>query len=278
MPLRIVSWNMNHNPRPEAWELVASDPQLDVALLQEACVPPAGVAKQVFPDPDAETWRTASTTPSKWRTAIVRLRDGVVLRPRKLIRVGDWLEDAVPVSREGTLAVADIDFGGETITLVSAYAVWETPSRESSWIIADASAHRLISDVSSLLSTQKDHRIIVAGDFNIYRGEGDRGSSYWKRRYDTVFDRMEALGLPFIGPSGCVDPVGEPARSGTSGDRPNVPTFRTKQKDASTAAHQLDFVFASESLRPRLTVRALCGDDEWGPSDHCRVQIDLADA
>ena len=39
---------------------------------------------------------------------------------------------------------------------------------------------------------------------------------------------------------------------------------------------QLDFVFASQALADRLTVRALNSDhEEWGPSDHCRVAIVL---
>ena len=278
MPLRLVSWNMSHNRGPNAWARLTSDPQLDVALLQEACVPPTGVARQVVPTPDSAKWLTAGNKPTAWRTAIVRLRDGVALHPRKLVPVGRWAKGAVPVSRKGTLAVADIAFGAEPITLVSAYAVWETPSPKRSWIIADASAHRLISDVSSLISTQRDHRIIVAGDFNIYRGEGDHGSVYWKQRYATVFDRMEAIGLPLVGPFGSVDPAAAPGRVAAPRDRPNVPTYRTKRDEARTATHQLDFVFASQSLHSRLKVRALDGDDEWGPSDHCRVQIDLADA
>lgn len=43
------------------------------------------------------------------------------------------------------------------------------------------------------------HRLIVAGDWNILRGYGEYGSKYWKARYDTVFDRAEALGLRFVG-------------------------------------------------------------------------------
>ena len=47
---------------------------------------------------------------------------------------------------------------------------------------------------------------------------------------------------------------------------------------ASSPDHrQLDFVFVSESIADSLTVRALNGRDEWGPSDHCRIAIDLSD-
>jgi hypothetical protein len=42
------------------------------------------------------------------------------------------------------------------------------------------------------------------------------------------------------------------------------------------ATRQLDFVFASHALANRVSVRALNNNtDEWGPSDHCRVLIEL---
>lgn len=42
------------------------------------------------------------------------------------------------------------------------------------------------------------------------------------------------------------------------------------------ASRQLDFVFASDALANRVTARALNNDsDEWGISDHCRIEIDL---
>ncbi len=55
------------------------------------------------------------------------------------------------------------------------------------------------------------------------------------------------------------------------------PTYRTRREDPSTGRRQLGFVFASESIADSLTVRALNGRDEWGPSDHCRIAIDLSD-
>jgi len=58
----------------------------------------------------------------------------------------------------------------------------------------------LISDLSSFISRQNKHKIIAAGDLNILYGYGEYGSLYWKRRYDTVFDSISALGLRFFGP------------------------------------------------------------------------------
>jgi hypothetical protein len=90
----------------------------------------------------------------------------------------------------------------EVVTLGSIYGAWENPlpSVRSSWIYADASVHRLISDLSVLIGRQRGHKIIVAGDLNVLYGYGEGGNRYWKARYDTVFSRSEALGLPLVGP------------------------------------------------------------------------------
>ena len=41
------------------------------------------------------------------------------------------------------------------------------------------------------------------------------------------------------------------------------------------AGAELDYVFASRSIAHRLTVRALNEPNDCGPSDHCRIGIDL---
>ena len=58
------------------------------------------------------------------------------------------------------------------------YGAWEKvhESTSSRWIYADASVHRLISDLSVLIGSQTKHRILVAGDLNILDGYGEAGS------------------------------------------------------------------------------------------------------
>jgi hypothetical protein len=51
---------------------------------------------------------------------------------------------------------------------------------------ADASTHRIISDISSLIDSERNHRILLADDFNILYGYGDNGSDYWKARYESA--------------------------------------------------------------------------------------------
>jgi len=214
-----------------------------------------------------------------WRAVIARFSNRVTMQPRKLNTVGTAQSDELAVSRMGTLAIADVVVNSteEIITVASMYSVWETPAKDtgSSWIYADGSAHRLISDISALIGRQKGHKIIVAGDLNILHGCGERGSPYWKARYDTIFARMAALGLPFVGPQ--APDGGEQAHPWPDElplDSKNVPTFKTQ---AGTTTRQMDFVFASKSLKDRLHVRALNSPNEWGPSDQCRILIELED-
>lgn len=91
----------------------------------------------------------------------------------------------------------------------------------------------------------------------------------------TVFDRMEAIGLRFVGPQSPNGMQADPWPAELPADSKNVPTFRTHRGDPSTATRQLDFVFASESIADRVQTVALNRPEEWGPSDHCRIRIEV---
>ena len=210
----------------------------------------------------------------RWRTAVVGLTDRVEVRPRATVTLeaaasyDDWI-----VSRAGSIAAADVVTGGEiAFTAVSVYAAWEKVGARGRGY-ADGSAHRILSDLSALM-VRPEHRLVVAGDWNLLRGYGEDGDGYWKARYDTVFERAEALGLRFVGPQ---YPNGRQADP-WPGELPRgsrcVPTFHHSQQKPASATRQLDFVFASASIADRIKVRALNTPEEWGPSDHCRVVID----
>lgn len=275
--LSIISWNINQ--QIELWyELVNSE--VDIALFQEAKPPPSELTSQVEID-HPPPWYTGGINSSRpWRAAIARFSDRVTMQPYKLGTLEAAEADELAVSRVGTMAIAKVSIKstGEVITLVSMYGAWESLAEDtgSRWIIADASVHRIISDISVLIGRQQGHKIIVAGDLNILYGYGEGRSPYWKARYDTVFTRMEALGLPFVGPQ--APDGGEQANPWPDElpkDSQNVPTYRTRIRQPETATRQLDFVFASETLTDRLRVRAMNRLDEWGPSDHCRILIEL---
>ena len=115
----------------------------------------------------------------------------------------------------------------------------------------------------------------MAGDWNLLRGYGEFGDAYWRRRYDTVFDRAEALGLRFVGPQFPNGRQADPWPDELPAGSLCVPTFHHARQKPETATRQLDFVFVSAALANRVKVRALNAPEDWGPSDHCRVVIDV---
>ncbi len=276
--MRIISWNI-HN-RVSLWEEVASL-NADVALLQEAPKPPKIISSQLHIISD-NVWHTAKGRKGNvrpWRTTIVGLSDNVEVKGRVTNQIGFTSSNDFMVSRLGTVTVSDVTLKNqeEKFILVSMYGIWEKAdiSASQNWIIADASVHRLISDISSLIGTQTGHKIIAAGDLNIIYGYAENGSEYWAKRYDTIFLRMEALGIPFVGPQ---YPNGEKALvrpKELPKDSLNVPTYRSSIKKPESATRQLDYVFASDIIHSRMKVTALNSIKEWGLSDHCRILIEI---
>ncbi len=86
--------------------------------------------------------------------------------------------------------------------------------------------------------------------------DGDGSNEYWKARNKAVFDRMSSIGLPMIGPQG--------------------PTYYHTSQTPATATRQLDYVFASRSMKNSIRTTALNKPEEWGPSDHCRILIEVS--
>ena len=133
-----------------------------------------------------------------------------------------------------------------------------------------------MSDLSALIGRQSGHRILAAGDLNILHGYGEHGSRYWASRYDTVFDRMGALGLPFVGPHAPNGRQADPWPRELPEGSKNVPTYYTSSQTPESATRQLDFVFASRGLADSVRVSALNEPGQWGPSDHCRLTIEIS--
>jgi exonuclease III len=267
--IQVVSWNVAGR---DWWS--GCDRGVDVLLLQEARRPASAPMFEMVPPIDA-VWRTAGGL-RNWGTAIAAPSARVGLRPHLLADGGDPAPGALPVSRPGTLCVADVIRDGQVVvTVASMYGAWES-THSGNAIYADASAHRLLSDLSALISTRKSHRIVAAGDLNILRGYGENGNKYWSRRYATVFDRAEAMGLRCVGPQTPNGRQAQPWPAELPHDSVNVPTYHTNRQTPATATRQLDFVFASESIADQVTAAALNGIDEWGPSDHCRIEIAVA--
>jgi endonuclease/exonuclease/phosphatase family metal-dependent hydrolase len=273
--VKIIAWNIAR--REEAWRCLL-DTDADIALVQEATEPPVGVARRL--DVDPAPWRTGGAGPNRpWRAAVVKLSDRVGVQWLEPKPVDDAHPGELALSQLGTVAAAILTPAtGEPFIVASMYAPWEKPhsTTGSRWIYADGSAHRVVSDLSALIGQQARHRIVAAGDLNILYGYGENGSAYWAARYATVFSRMSALGLSFVGPQAPAGRRADPWPDELPRSSNNVPTYYASKQTPATATRQLDFVFASTSLTERVRVRVLNEVDQWGPSDHCRVEIEVA--
>jgi len=262
--MKIVTWNIAGRTAP--WKLVLEmleAREIDVALLQEARRPQKSIADLIEVDPGP--WSTAGAGVKRdWKAAVV------VLMGRSDMNV-QWIEarsipDAgyhdLAVSRPGTLAAAVVTpADGLPLTVVSMYAAAEGWTEESgrpshnAWV---GSAHRLISDLSRLVG--KRTRLIAAGDLNA-----------WRRR-TSIFTRMDSLDLPCVGPDA---PAG-----GRQAQEPRHPEdvltfYLPAEREPANATQQLDYVFATRNIAEQVTVRALNDPHQWGPSDHCRILIDV---
>ena len=272
MSVTIVSWNIARRSQP--WR-VLDERDADIALLQEASKPPPEVAQRI--DVDPAPWCTPGKDAIRpWRTAIARLSERVRVEWIETRSFEDATASALPVSRPGTLTAAHVCAADiEPFLVVSLYALWSRPhsSAGGHWIVSDASAHCVVSDLSALIGRESGHRILAAGDLNILHGQGEGGSNYWAARYGTVFTRMAALGLPFVGPQAPHGRQADPWPDELPTDSRNVPTYHSSRQAPAPATRQLDFVFASRGLADSVRVRALNDPDQWGPSDHCRREI-----
>jgi exonuclease III len=270
--IELVSWNMN---RRAFWDELASETSVDVALLQEAPRPPESPHLWATHPAGDDEWRTEGWQ-FECRTCVVQLSDRVTLRPRSLREPADGDTAALGASRSGSLTVADVIRNGEYLcTVASGYANWESSADRDDLIFADASAHRLLSDLSSLVTGRKGERLLLAGDFNILHGYGEHGDTYWGKRYQSVFDRAEAMGLRYVGPQHPNGRQASPPPSELPEDSLDVPTFRHSRQTVEGASRQMDFVFATSELASLIETRAQNDVADWGPSDHCRVRIVL---
>jgi len=173
--VKLISWNIAR--QAAAWcELAASD--ADIALLQEATPPPADIATKV--EVDGTAWETGAGR--TWRTAVVQLSDRVHVAWLDAKSLAEACGGELGVSRPGTLAAAHVTpLSGDPFVAVSVYGAWEKPHNlaRSNFIYADASVHRLISDLSVFVSKRQRQNILVAGDLNVLFGYGEHGDAYW---------------------------------------------------------------------------------------------------
>lgn len=289
---KVVSWNIGR--RHEPWRQLV-DMDADVALVQEAGSPPADVAGRVDTGPEehwnshlwnSDWYKERPERPYDRWPMVVKLSDRVEVEWFK--QVGPTREvrdDEIAVSGIGTVAAARItprDSDIPPFIVFSMYARWirPHPSTHSSWSVGfpDGSAHRIISDLSAFIGNVRPetHRILAAGDLNTIYGATDDNRLALPARDRTLTDRMDALGLEFMGPRYPAGRLASPTPQGLPPDTRNVPTYYTTRQAPETAQNQLDYAFASRGFHETVNVRAMNSVEEWGPSDHCRLLIEVA--
>lgn len=120
--LKIVAWNIRH--RAESWRFLLNT-DADIALVQEAAAPPPDVAQTIAVDP--APWQTAGANCYRpWRTAVVKLSNGVNVEWLEAKAIADAQPRELAVSRLGTLSAAIVTPStGEPLIVASIYAPWE---------------------------------------------------------------------------------------------------------------------------------------------------------
>ena len=295
---KIVCWNIK---RSDAAYPALQEMDADIALLQE--VGPGAAEGMASVLGGHEHWEKYP----EWNKhngwpAVVKLSDRVEVkwfRPVSLM-TREEEDDQIAVSDLPTLAAAQVTPlpDGEPFIVVSMYArgYWPHPlAREKTPIrkpgtgviceFADASAHRIISDLSGFIAhtNPANHRIIAAGDLNTIRGATEESALETPIRAKTIFDRMNAVGMEFVGPrAGEGGREANPPTNDGPPDTRNVPTYLSHPQKSAFAerdilsGNQLDYVFASRGLDEAARVYALNKTaEDWGPSDHCRIVIEV---
>lgn len=279
--IKVVCWNVGGTYAPLD-ELLKMD--ADVALLQEA----RPGMREVLTDARANVAVTPYDFWEPWPydhydrwPLVAKLSDRVKVEWFKQTVPIGWVEaNEIAVSGIGTIAAARIipQEGVEPFIAVSMYARWLAPHPTvGHWIYSDASAHRIISDLSSFIpdynADTPQHRILVAGDLNM-DFDFRRGTDLFARRANTVLDRMNALGLEYMGPQHPNGRRADPTPEHLPEDTRNVVTYYPGSSP-ETARLQLDHVFASRGFHESIRTRAINSVDEWGSSDHCRIVIEV---
>ena len=259
----------------------------DVALLQEVgpgaleALKEAGGNVGVSPQDPWEPWPREHY--DRW-PMVVKLSDRVKVEWFRQIlpTAPEEQDDEIAVSNVGIIAAARVIplVSGKPFIAVSMYARWFRPhplTGKTNNIHSDRSAHLIMSDLAAFIwdTDLGDHRILAAGDLNNIYGATEDNRLVWYERDRGVFDRMDALGLEFMGPQHPNGQLANPTPVGLPPDTKNVPTYYTTRQSPTTAANQLDYVFASRGFHLGVRSQALNGVNEWGSSDHCRLLIEV---
>jgi endonuclease/exonuclease/phosphatase family metal-dependent hydrolase len=263
---------MNHHAstprdRDRAWVYLRDALGADLALLQEAVVPPGVAAAAVF-RPSGITGRDGKSR--RWGSAVASFAADVALEPVGLAE-GVWRGRSLGVApldcvSRGHVAIAVATLLSGPVTLVSAYGLIE-------FGYASGTLLRVVADLEPLLDDPAlGQRLIIAGDWNIgtwWSGEDRK----YRRREEGIFDLLRAYGLV-----DCVD-AHVPSARGPLEHCPCAETtcrhVWTHRRQASSSAFQDDYMFATEQIAAEIRNVEVGTDWDRIPSDHAPIVCTL---
>jgi exonuclease III len=274
--MRFVTWNMNALGRgathEASWAWLLNDLNPDVALVQEAVLPPHLAGRGV-----GETMAELGRGYEWGSFVVVGEHSGLSLEKVKRKGVGTYIEPpALADSHPGATAVALIRRGdGSEFAAVSMYGLMDNTGG-GRVRHATTSLHRMLSDLMPLF--EADVPVVLAGDFKVTTQpmKGDAGG-WWHAQHEAFFARLSALGLESVtahedfdrgeGCVGCTCQLSSACR--------HVRTHRYMNRADSTP-YQDDWAFVSKALAGALLGgRALDTEEAWIRSDHCPITFDL---
>lgn len=268
----IMSWNMNGNP--DAWGRaleLAESAGVQVALVQEA-KPPTSPSIRTVPD-TSEPWSIDAHRDVQrgFRTAVAVLDPDIRFASKVPVPFAEHRRGDFTASHPGQFAVIDVLDAENQIafTAISLYGIWDQDER---FLFAEGTLHRALSDLTVLFQDRNRTRIVLTGDFNIYRQWANSSiGGNWSPRYDTVFSRLEAYGLRFVGPTSAEPLPNCPCGGGAQCQ--HVRTFAYQRK-ATNRPYQLDYVFATDSVQV-LDCGVISDETDWTFSDHLPVRATI---
>ena len=169
--LRVVSWNVNR--RPSSWNLVR-ELDADVVLLQEATS--SGLRGD-------EGLVAVAPSPSDWKIINGSGAHGTAVVVKSATTSFETVS-SIRASHPGQFGVIRLPVGEHGLYVINLYAIFDGR-------LADASTHRAISDLTPILAGRAE--ILMAGDFNAFRGYTLGSNKSELRRYETVFNRWRLV-------------------------------------------------------------------------------------
>jgi hypothetical protein len=224
--------------RTAGWEYLKAI--ADVGLLQETA-PPASVPRDRLVYHDLAGMRP-------WGSAVVALQDGIGVEEIWSVGGAGRRRYRLANTHPGSVAVARLHIPGiAPITAVSLYNVLDGHPA--------ANLLRVMADLVPLLESVDGERVILGGDFNVYRAVPGRST-----KAETVFALLRDLGLHSVGELAIPRPdASSDCACGAAGKCTHVPTWR---------GYELDHLFVTEALRDQVCALGV---------DRCTVELGLSD-